>query len=121
MYLMVSDLDLSPYINSMSIDGEPVWNTKAGRTLDASFVGRIVARKYKINLGTKPLNQSESAIIHNALKRGDFVKAKFIPPESTDDTMIERTFYVSPTSNGVYSYNKKLVRYETMTFNLIEQ
>lgn len=121
MYLMVSDVDLSPYINSMSIDGEPVWNSKAGRTLDASFVGRIVARKYKINLGTKPLQQSESAIIHSALKRGDFVKVKFIPPESTDDTMIERTFYVSPTSNGIYSYNEKLVRYETMTFNLIEQ
>lgn len=121
MFLVVSDVDLSSYINALSIDDEPVWNTKAGRTLDATFTGRIVARKWKINLATKPLTQSESAIIHSALKVGDFVKVKFIPPTNSDDTMIERTFYVSPASNSVYSYNAKLIRYETMTFNLIEQ
>lgn len=120
-YLKVSGVDLSSYINSLVADDEPVWNTKAGRTLDASFTGRIIARKWKLNLATRPLSQAESAIIHGALKVGDFVQAEFIPPTSTNDTLIERTFYVSPSSNPVYSYAKGLPRYSTMTFNLIEK
>lgn len=120
-YLKVSGVNLSSYINSLVPDGEPVWNTKAGRTLDATFVGRIVARKWKLNLTTRPLSQSESAIIHSALKVGDFVEVEFIPPDSADDTLVIDTFYVSPTSNTVYSYVKGLPRYSTMTFNLIQQ
>lgn len=120
-YLFVSGVDLSPYIKTMDIDDEPVWNTDAGRTIDATFVGRVVARKWKLNFSTIPLTQKESSIIHSALKVGDFVQVKFIPPTATNDTFLTKTFYVSPTSNKVFSYNDKLVRYETMTFNLIEQ
>lgn len=120
-YLFVSGVDLSPYIKTMDIDDEPVWNTDAGRTIDATFVGRVVARKWKLNFSTIPLTQKQSAMIHSALKIGDFVQAKFVPPTATNDTFLTKTFYVSPTSNKVFSYNDKLVRYETMTFNLIEQ
>lgn len=105
----------------MDIDDEPVWNTDAGRTIDATFVGRVVARKWKLNFSTIPLTQKQSAMIHSALKVGDFVQVKFVPPTATNDTFLTKTFYVSPTSNKVFSYNDKLVRYETMTFNLIEQ
>ena len=121
MYLEVSGVDLSKYINQLIPDTEPIWNTKAGRTLDATFTGRIIARKTKLNIGTRPLTQKESSIIHNALKVGDFVNVKYIAPDSADDTLTTGTFYVSPLSNTVYSYNNRLVRYSTMTFNLIEQ
>ena len=120
-YLMVSGVDLSEYIKTMDIDDEPIWNTDAGRTLDASYVGRIVARKCKLNFSTIPLTQKQSAIIHSALKRGDFVEAKYIPPTSETDTLVSKTFYVSPSSNKVFSYADGLPRYETMTFNLIEK
>ena len=120
-YLFVSGVDLSPYIKTMDIDDEPVWNTDAGRTIDATFVGRVVARKWKLNFSTIQLTQKESATIHSALKVGDFVQVKFVPPTATNDTFLTKIFYVSPTSNKVFSYNDELVRYETMTFNLIEQ
>jgi hypothetical protein len=120
-YLEVSGVNLSSYISKMTIDDEPVWNDNAGRALDAGFVGRIIARKWKINLATKPLHQKESAIIHSSLKVGDFIKVKFIPPTSENDELIERIFYVSPSSNSVYSYVNGIVRYESMSFNLIEK
>lgn len=120
-YIEVSGVNLSSYISKMTIDDEPVWNDSAGRALDAGFVGRIIARKWKINLATKPLTQKESAIIHSALKTGDFIKVKFIPPTSNSDTLLEKTFYVSPASNTVYSYVNGIVRYESMSFNLIEK
>ena len=121
MYLEVSGVDLSRFVSQMVIDTEPIWNTKAGRTLDATFTGRIVAKKAKLNIGTRPLTQEESSIIHNALKVGDFVQEKYIAPDSADDTLKTGTFYVSPQSNTVYSYVKRYSRYSTMTFNLIEQ
>lgn len=120
-YLKVSGIDLSKYVNQLVIDHEPVWNTSAGRTLDATFTGRIVAKKWKLNIGTKPLEQKEMAIIHNALTVGDFVEVEFIPLNNANDELVKAIFYVSPSSSTVYSYNKRLVRYSTMTFNLIEQ
>lgn len=120
-YLKVAGVDLSKYINQLVIDREPVWNTTAGRALDATFTGRIIAKKWKLNLATRPLNQQESAIIHNALTIGDFVEVEFIPTDKANEELEKAIFYVSPSSNTVYSYAKGLPRYSTMTFNLIEQ
>lgn len=122
-FLKVNNVDLSPYINSMQTDYEPIWNEKAGRAIDtnATFTGRIVAKKWKINVGVRTITQKESAIIHSALKSSDLVSVQFIPTDSATDDLKTITCYVSSMSNKVYSYNSKLPRYSGMTFNLIEQ
>lgn len=122
-YLKVAGVDLSPYIKSMTTDDESIWNSKAGRAIDenATFTGRIVARKWKISMTTRVLSQAESALIAKTLKSGTFVNVEFIPTDSGTDELITKTFYVSSISNSVYSYAAGLPRYSGMSFNLIEQ
>ena len=122
-YLKVNGVDLSPYVNKLQTDHEPVWNSKAGRAIDdnATFTGRIITRKWKLNIGIRVLSQSESAIIHKALKSADFLSVEFIPTDSEDDALKTITCYSSAQSNDVYSYVKGLPRYSGMSFNLIEQ
>lgn len=122
-YLKVNDVDLSPYINKMKTDHEPVWNSKAGRAIDnnATFTGRIITRKWKLNVGIRVLSQKESAIIHKALKSADFLTVQFIPTDSETDTLKTIKCYSSAQSNDVYSYVNGLPRYSGMSFSLIEQ
>lgn len=122
-FLYVNNTDLSPYINSLTIDHEPIWNTDAGRTITARYVGRIIARKWKLNLTTKPLSQSESAKIGSLLKKGEFVTVKFINPDSATGAVKTTDMYVSPSSYSVYSYADEVsrARYKELAFNLIEQ
>lgn len=122
-YLKVNGVDLSPYVNKLKTDHEPVWNSKAGRAIDnnATFTGRIITRKWKLNIGIRVLSQKESAIIHKALKSADFLTVQFIPTDSEDDTLKTITCYSSAQSNDVYSYVNGLPRYLGMSFNLIEQ
>ena len=122
-YLKVNGVDLSPYVNKLQTDHEPVWNSKAGRAIDdnATFTGRIITRKWKLNIGIRVLSQKESAIIHKALKSADFLTVQFIPTDSEGDTLKTITCYSSAQSNDVYSYVKGLPRYSGMSFNLIEQ
>ena len=122
-YLKVNGVDLSPYVNKLQTDHEPVWNSKAGRAIDnnATFTGRIITRKWKLNIGIRVLSQKESAIIHKALKSADFLTVQFIPTDSEDDTLKTITCYSSAQSNDVYSYVNGLPRYSGMSFNLIER
>ena len=120
-YLKASGVDLSKYIRKMKTDHESIWNTKAGRTLSADFVGRIVGYKWKITINARALNQHESAIIHKALRKGDFIDIEFIPTNSETDELVTAKMYVSTVSNTVYSHANGLPRYEAMSFNLIEQ
>lgn len=120
-YLKISDVDLSGYIQKMSISHEPVWNTNAGRTLTADFVGRIVARKWKLQFTTRPLSQNEIQMITNLLEKADFFDVEFIPTNAT--TPITKTFYVNAPTAEIYSYADSLagVRYKQLAFNIIEQ
>lgn len=120
-YLEVEGVNLSSYINEMTTDHEPIWNTKAGRTLDATFVGRIIGHKWKLSVGTRVLSQKESAIIHKAIKNKEFLTVKFIPTDSETDKLKAITCYVSVQSNKVYSYVNGLPRYSGMSFSLVEQ
>ena len=122
-YLKVNGVDLSPYVNKLQTDHEPVWNSKAGRAIDnnATFTGRIITRKWKLNIGIRVLSQKESAIIHKALKSADFLTVQFIPTDSEYDTLKTITCYSSAQSNDVYSYANGLPRYSGMSFNLIER
>ena len=122
-YLKVNGVDLSPYVNKLQIDHEPIWTSKAGRAIDtnATFTGRIVARKWKLSVGIRVCSQEESAIIHNALKSRDFLSVQFIPTDSATDTLKTITCYSSAQSNNPYSYANGLPRYSGMSFNLIEQ
>lgn len=120
-YLKVSGVDFSPYVNKMTTDYEPIWNTSAGRTLTTDFVGRIIGYKWKLNIGIKPLSQSESAKLHKALRKGDFVTVQFIPTDQETDALVSKVFYVSSISNPVYSYANGFPRYSGMSFNLIQQ
>lgn len=120
-YLKVNGVDLSPYVNKMTTDHEPVWNTKAGRALDTTFTGRIIGRKWTLSVGTRPLSQKESSIIHKALKSADFLSVQFIPTDSENDNLQTITCYVSAPSNKSYSYAEKMPRYSDMSFSLIEK
>jgi hypothetical protein len=122
-YLRVNGVDLSPYVNKMETSHEPVWNSKAGRAIDANatFAGRIITRKWKLNIGIRVLSQSESAIIHKALKSADFLSVEFIPTDGEDDTLKTITCYSSAQKNTVYSYVDNVPRYSGMSFSLVEQ
>lgn len=120
-YLKISGTDVSDYIKTLSMSHEPVWNTKAGRTLTADFVGRVIARKWKLQCTTRPLSQTEMQTITNLLEKADFFNVEFIPTNAT--ASITRKFYVNAPSTKVYTYSEKLpnVRYESLSFNVIEQ
>lgn len=120
-YLKISGTDVSDYIKSLSISHESVWNPKAGRTITADFVGRVIARKWKLQCTTRPLSQTEMQTIMNLLEKADFFDVEFIPLNAT--TAIKKTFYVNAPSTKIYTYSDKLpnVRYESLSFNIIEQ
>lgn len=120
-YLKISGTDLSDYIKTMSISHEPVWNSKAGRTLTADFVGRVIARKWKLQCATRPLSQNDIQTIMNLLEGADFFNVEFIPTNAI--TPITRIFYVNAPTTKVYTYSDKLpnVRYESLSFNIIEK
>ena len=120
-FMKISDIDVSDYIKTLSISHEPVWNTKAGRTLTADFVGRVIARKWKLQCTTRPLSQVEMQTITNLLEKADFFNVEFIPTNAT--SAVTKTFYVNAPSTKVYTYSEELpnVRYESLSFNIIEQ
>lgn len=123
MFLEINDVDISPYIKSLQPSHESIWNSKAGRSIDseATFVGRIVARKWKLQVKTIPLSQEKVAKIVGLLEQSDFFSAKFIPTNGTD--FIKKNFYVGSISTQVYSYNSQLsnVRYSELSFDIIER
>ena len=123
MFLEINDVDISPYIKSLQPSHESIWNSKAGRSIDseATFVGRIVARKWKLQAKTIPLSQEKVAEIVGLLEQSDFFSAKFIPTNGTD--FIKKNFYVGSISTQVYSYNDELsnVRYSELSFDIIER
>lgn len=123
MFLEINDVDISPYIKSLQPSHESIWNSKAGRSIDseATFVGRIVARKWKLQAKTIPLSQEKVAKIVGLLEQSDFFSAKFIPANGTD--FIKKNFYVGSISTPVYSYNSELsnVRYSELSFDIIER
>lgn len=75
MFLEINDVDISPYIKSLQPSHESIWNSKAGRSIDseATFVGRIVARKWKLQAKTIPLSQEKVAKIVGLLEQSDFL------------------------------------------------
>ena len=123
MFLEINDVDISPYIKSLQPSHESIWNSKAGRSIDseATFVGRIVARKWKLQVKAIPLSQEKVAKIVGLLEQSDFFSAKFIPTNGTD--FIKKNFYVGSISTQVYSYNSELsnVRYSELSFDIIER
>ena len=76
-FLKISNTDISGYIKSLTISHEPVWNTKAGRTLTADYVGRVVARKWKLQFTTRPLSQKEVSMIIGLVEASDFFNVSF--------------------------------------------
>lgn len=120
-YLKISDTDVSQYIQTLSIEHEPVWSTNAGRTLDATFVGDIIAWKWKLQIATRPLNQKESALIKRLIESSAFFNVSFISTNSETDTLKTIKMYTSAPANTLYSYHKNLIRYQGLSFNLIEQ
>lgn len=120
-FLKISGTDVSEYIQSLSMTHEPVWSTNAGRTLDATFVGDIVARKWKLQIQTKPLTQKESALISALIKNNPFFEVSFIPNDIETDDLKTIMVYSNEPSTEVYSYTKGVIRYQSLGFNLIEQ
>ena len=123
MFLEINNVDISPYIKSLQPSHESIWNSKAGRSIDseATFVGRIVARKWKLQAKTIPLSQENVAKIVGLLEQSDFFTVRFIPTNGT--AVIKKKFYVGSISTQVYSYNSQLsnVRYSELSFDIIER
>lgn len=120
-FLKIENTDISKYINKLKPTHEPIWNTKAGRTQTAEFVGRIVAWKWKLEFTTKPLSQDDIVAIMSLIEKKPFFSVEFIPTNSK--SKITRTFYVNAPTTEVYSYADTLqnVRYTSLAFNVIEK
>lgn len=120
-FLKISGTDISEYIQDLSITHEPVWSTNAGRTLDATFVGDIVAWKWKLQIQTIPINQNESSLISRLIESSPYFSVSFIPPNQSSDNLITVNMYTGTPSYPVYSYVKGKKRYNGMEFNFVEQ
>lgn len=122
-FLKINDTDVSQYIKALQPNHESIWNSKAGRSIDsgATFLGRIIAWKWKLQVETIPLSQEQISEIVGLLEQSDFFNATFIPTNSS--TAITREFYVGTINSTVYSYNDSLAnaRYSKMSFNIIER
>lgn len=121
-YLKISNVNVSKYIKSLSMTHEMIWNPKAGRGITAEFVGRIVDRKWKLQISTIPLSQEASNKIMGLIEASDFIDIAFIPINNNGEP-ITRRFYTNSPNSKVYSYSSFLnnVRYENITFNTIEK
>lgn len=120
-YLIVNGLDISGMVSTLATTHESIWSTNAGRALDATFVGDIVAYKWKLQVTTRALSQHENAVLSKALKEKAFFSVKFIPEDAEADEMKEITAYTNPKENTLYSYADGLPRYSGTSFNLIER
>lgn len=120
-YLKINGTDVSGYIQTLLIEHEPVWSTNAGRTLDATFVGDIIAWKWKLQITTKPLTQKESAVIKGLIENTAFFNVSFVSPNSTSDVLQTASMYTNAPASTLYSYHENLIRYQGLSFNLIEQ
>lgn len=121
-FLKINNTDISDSIASLSVTHEPVWNTKAGRTLTAEFVGRVIARKWKLEFTTVSLSQDDMNSIVSLIEQNDFLDVTFIPLNSNGEP-ITRPFYINAPTTEVYSYSDELtgVRYKSLSFNIIEK
>ena len=121
-YLKISNVDISKYIKSLSMSHEIIWNSKAGRGIGTKFVGRIVGRKWKLQVTTVPLSQEKSEMISNLIEKTDFFDVEFVPMNN-NGAIIKRRFYTNSPTTKLYSYNLYLknIRYESLSFNIIEE
>lgn len=120
-YLLINGHDISKYIKALTPTHEPIWSTNAGRTMTATFVGDIVARKWKLEVTTRALSQEECAYITTLLEKSPFLAVSFIPTNSSEDNTMTTTMYVGTPTQNVYSYATGLPRYDGMSFSLIER
>lgn len=120
-YLKIAGTDVSDYIQTLSIEHEPVWSTNAGRALDGTFQGDIITWKWKLQITTRPLTQEESALIKGLIENSVFFNVSFVSPNITSDVLQIIRMYTNAPASTLYSYNKNLIRYQALAFNLIEQ
>ena len=119
--LKIAGVDVSRLIKKIKPTHEPIWDEKTGRTITGKMIGDIKDRKWKLEITTKGLTQSDSAMLSGLLESGAYIEVGFIPPNSATDTLVTKTFYGSPITYELYSYAVANIRYSSVGFNLIEQ
>ncbi len=119
--LRIAGVDVSRLIKRIKHIYEPIWDEKTGRTITCKMIGDIKDRKWRLEVTTKGLSQSDSAMLSGLLESDSYIEVGFIPPNSASDTIVTKTFYGSPITYDLYSYVVANIRYASVGFNLIEQ
>lgn len=108
-----------PPVKSLSIEDEPIWSAKTGRTANGKMKGSIIAHKDKLNIVFVPMSSEQAKIVKNAVSSAFFD----VTYEKVDGTVRTAKFYAGPTNYTVYSYADefKKIKYTDVSVNLIEQ
>lgn len=108
-----------PPIKSMSIEDEPIWSSKTGRTASGAMKGDIVAHKDKVSVTFAPMSSEMADKLKSAIHQAFFN----LTYESVSGKTRTAKFYASAPKYTVYSYAEKYknIKYVDVSVDFIEQ
>lgn len=108
-----------PPIKSLSINDEPIWSSKTGRTASGKMTGTIIAHKAKLNIVFAPMSSEQAELVRNAVHSAFFN----VTYENINGKLRTAKFYAGSTNLNLYGYAPKFknIKYTDVSVNLIEQ
>lgn len=103
---------------SIEVTHNKIWSKNTGRSASGLMVGDIVTRKYSIAIATDEMKQEEVAKLDEAINTVAFFPVNF---RDQRGRLKECTFYSDDPTYKQKIYEGGTIRYEGLTFNLIEK
>ena len=119
MDVLTLDGVVMPTPSKMTITKEKIWSKNAGRGSTGTFIGDIVAIKYKIQIEWKTLSQAGAAQLDKVVSKASF-DVKFVDPADSSGGYTTKTMYAGTPTYPVYSYVNGLTRHTGAGVDLIE-
>lgn len=103
---------------SIEVTHNKIWSKNTGRSASGLMVGDIVTRKYSIAIATDKMKQEEVAKLDEAINTDAFFTVKF---RDQRGRLKESAFYSDDPTYKQTQYEGGTIRYDGLTFNLIEK
>lgn len=116
-YLKINSTDVSHLVKSMKIDYETLVSDNSGRNANGDTVIDIINRKVKLNIGFRAMDQTEMALLLNAIG-GYVVNVTYRDAKTNADKTV--TCYTGTPSPDYYFILANKVLYKEMSLNFIE-
>lgn len=115
--LYINDVLVKPP-SEIKIQRNKLWKTGSGRSRAGNFVGKIQARKYRVDVKWDCLTEDEASLIASLLEP-DFITIKFIDPKTKQ--LVTKTVYAGDESYSVYNYEIQMAVYQGLPISLVEK